>query len=70
MSTAALRGITANFPYMLFMLRADIELGRGDLQAARAHLEAAHRLAPAPPENSRREARVIQARSRGGRAGS
>jgi DNA-binding CsgD family transcriptional regulator/tetratricopeptide (TPR) repeat protein len=41
MSAAALRAITANFPYMLFMLRADIELGRGDFQAARAHLEAA-----------------------------
>jgi len=41
MSAVALRAITANFPYMLFMLRADIELGRGDFQAARAHLEAA-----------------------------
>jgi len=40
-SAAALRAITANFPYMLFMLRADIELGRGDLEAARAHLGAA-----------------------------
>jgi DNA-binding CsgD family transcriptional regulator len=37
----ALRAITANFPYMLLMLRADIELGRGDFDAARAHLEAA-----------------------------
>ena len=40
-SAAALRAITANFPYMLLMLRADIELGRGNFQAARAHLEAA-----------------------------
>jgi DNA-binding CsgD family transcriptional regulator/tetratricopeptide (TPR) repeat protein len=40
-SAAALRAITANFPYMLLMLRADIELGRGDFGAARAHLEAA-----------------------------
>ncbi len=40
-SAAALRAITANFPHMLFMLRADIELGRGDFEAARAHLEAA-----------------------------
>jgi DNA-binding CsgD family transcriptional regulator/tetratricopeptide (TPR) repeat protein len=40
-SAAALRAITANFPYMLLMLRADIELGRGDFKAARAHLGAA-----------------------------
>jgi DNA-binding CsgD family transcriptional regulator/tetratricopeptide (TPR) repeat protein len=40
-SEAALRAITANFPYMLLMLRADLELGRGDFAAARAHLEAA-----------------------------
>jgi tetratricopeptide (TPR) repeat protein len=40
-SAAALRGITANFPYMLFMLRADLELGRGDFEAAQAHLDAA-----------------------------
>ncbi len=38
---AALRAITANFPYMLLMLRADLELGRGDFGAARAHLDAA-----------------------------
>ena len=41
LSAAALRAITANFPYMLLMLRADLELGRGDFRAARAHLEAA-----------------------------
>ena len=40
-SAAALRAITANFPYMLLMLRADLELGRGDFEAARAHLEGA-----------------------------
>ena len=40
-STAALRAITANFPYMLLMIRADLELGRGNFDAARAHLEAA-----------------------------
>ena len=28
-------------PYMLLMLRADLELGRGDFEAARAHLDAA-----------------------------
>src|SRR6185437_6270636 len=40
-SAGALRAITANYPYMLLMLRADIELGRGDFEAARAHLDAA-----------------------------
>ena len=39
-SAAALRAITANFPYMVLMLRADIELGRGEFDAARAHLDA------------------------------
>ena len=41
MSRAALRASSANFPYMLLMLRADLELGRGDFEAARAHLDAA-----------------------------
>jgi DNA-binding CsgD family transcriptional regulator len=41
LSADALRGMTANFPYMLFMLRADLEVGRGDFGAAREHLEAA-----------------------------
>jgi DNA-binding CsgD family transcriptional regulator/tetratricopeptide (TPR) repeat protein len=40
-SAAALRAITASSPYMLLMLRADSELGRGDFDAAREHLEAA-----------------------------
>ena len=40
-SAAALRALTANFPYMLLMLRADIEIGRGNFETARAHLEAA-----------------------------
>ena len=40
-STAALRASSANFPYMLLMLRADLELGRGNFEAARTHLEAA-----------------------------
>jgi DNA-binding CsgD family transcriptional regulator/tetratricopeptide (TPR) repeat protein len=40
-SAAALRASAANFPYMLLMLRAEVELGRGSFQAARAHLEAA-----------------------------
>jgi DNA-binding CsgD family transcriptional regulator/tetratricopeptide (TPR) repeat protein len=41
LSAAALRAITASYPYMLLMLRADLELGRGDFEAARTHLEAA-----------------------------
>jgi len=40
-SARALRSITANYPHMPLMLRADIELGRGDFDDARAHLEAA-----------------------------
>jgi hypothetical protein len=41
LSAAALRAITASYPYMLLMLRADVELGRGRFDAARAHLDAA-----------------------------
>jgi len=41
LSAKAVRSITANFPYMPLGLRADLELGRGDLDAARSHLEAA-----------------------------
>ena len=40
-SAAALRAITANYPYMLLMNRADIEIGRGRFDHARAHLDAA-----------------------------
>ncbi len=40
-SGAALRSITANFPYMLFIIRADLDLGRGDFDDARRHLAAA-----------------------------
>jgi DNA-binding CsgD family transcriptional regulator len=41
LSAAALRGITPSFPYTLFIFRADVEIGRGEFGAARAHLEAA-----------------------------
>jgi tetratricopeptide (TPR) repeat protein len=41
LSAAALRGITASFPSDLLIIRADVEIGRGDFDAARAHLEAA-----------------------------
>jgi DNA-binding CsgD family transcriptional regulator/tetratricopeptide (TPR) repeat protein len=41
LSAAALRRITSSFPYWLLTLRADVEIGRGDFDAARAHLEAA-----------------------------
>ena len=40
-SAAALRVISANYPHMPLMLRADLEVGRGQFAAARAHLEAA-----------------------------
>ena len=41
LSAAGLRGITSSFPYWLLTIRADVEIGRGELDAARAHLEAA-----------------------------
>ena len=41
LSAAALRGITSSFPYWLLTVRADVEIGRGEFDAARAHLEAA-----------------------------
>jgi DNA-binding CsgD family transcriptional regulator/tetratricopeptide (TPR) repeat protein len=40
-SAAALRRITSSFPYVLLMLRAAVEIGRGDFDAARAHLRVA-----------------------------
>jgi DNA-binding CsgD family transcriptional regulator/tetratricopeptide (TPR) repeat protein len=40
-SHAALRAITANYPYMLLMNRADIEIGLGRFAEAHAHLDAA-----------------------------
>jgi DNA-binding NarL/FixJ family response regulator len=41
LSAAALRAITANYPYMLLIIRADLEIGRGHFDDARAHLDAA-----------------------------
>jgi DNA-binding CsgD family transcriptional regulator len=41
LSAAALRRMTSSFPFWLLTLRADVEIGRGDFDAARAHLEAA-----------------------------
>jgi DNA-binding CsgD family transcriptional regulator/tetratricopeptide (TPR) repeat protein len=41
LSAAAVRAGTASYPYMLLMIRADVEIGRGDFDAARAHLDAA-----------------------------
>jgi DNA-binding CsgD family transcriptional regulator/tetratricopeptide (TPR) repeat protein len=41
LSAAALRGITSSFPYWLLTIRAGVEIGRGELGDARAHLEAA-----------------------------
>ena len=40
-SAAALRGINASWSHHVLMQRADLELGRGDFEAARAHLGAA-----------------------------
>ena len=41
LSAAALRGVTSSFTYVLLISRADVEIGRGELDAARAHLETA-----------------------------
>jgi tetratricopeptide (TPR) repeat protein len=40
-SAAALRAITANWPHQTLWTRAQLEVGRGDFDAARAHLAAA-----------------------------
>ncbi|HEX5897815.1 MAG TPA: alpha/beta fold hydrolase, partial [Solirubrobacteraceae bacterium] len=40
-SAAALRANTANWPHNALITRAELEAGRGDFDAARAHLEAA-----------------------------
>jgi DNA-binding CsgD family transcriptional regulator/tetratricopeptide (TPR) repeat protein len=41
LSAAALRSSTSSLPYLLLIFRADLEIGRGEFDAARAHLEAA-----------------------------
>ena len=41
LSAVALRGITSSFPYWLLVIRAGVEIGRGEFDAARAHLKAA-----------------------------
>ncbi len=41
LSAAALHRITSSFPYSLLTIRAGVEIGRGELDAARAHLQAA-----------------------------
>jgi DNA-binding CsgD family transcriptional regulator/tetratricopeptide (TPR) repeat protein len=41
LSAAALRRVTVDFRHMFHMLRADLDVGRGDFDAARTHLDAA-----------------------------
>jgi DNA-binding CsgD family transcriptional regulator/tetratricopeptide (TPR) repeat protein len=41
LSAAALRDVTSSFRYWLLTIRAEVEIGRGELDSARAHLEAA-----------------------------
>jgi DNA-binding CsgD family transcriptional regulator len=41
LSATALRGITSSFPGWMLTIRADVETGRGEFDAARAHLETA-----------------------------
>jgi DNA-binding CsgD family transcriptional regulator/tetratricopeptide (TPR) repeat protein len=40
-SAAALRSITASYPHQILFVRASLEVGRGDFEAARAHYGAA-----------------------------
>lgn len=40
-TTSALRSVTADFPYMIYMLRADLDIGRGDFDLAAARLDRA-----------------------------
>jgi DNA-binding NarL/FixJ family response regulator/tetratricopeptide (TPR) repeat protein len=46
LSAVALRRITSSYPHWLLVLRADVEIGRGEFDAARAHLEAASATLP------------------------
>ena len=41
LSAAALRSVTSSFPYSLFIVRALVEIDRGEFDAGRAHFEAA-----------------------------
>jgi DNA-binding CsgD family transcriptional regulator len=41
LSAAAVRGVTSSFPYALFIVRALVEIDRGEFDAARANFEAA-----------------------------
>ncbi len=41
LSAAAVGGVTSNFPDAVLILRAGVEIGRGDFASAHAHLEAA-----------------------------
>jgi DNA-binding CsgD family transcriptional regulator/tetratricopeptide (TPR) repeat protein len=41
LSVAALRAIAGNYPHQTLITRAELEVGRGDFDQARAHLEAA-----------------------------
>ena len=51
--SAALRASTASYPYMVLILRAEVEIGRGDFDAARAHLDAAPVALRRPPRRRR-----------------
>jgi DNA-binding CsgD family transcriptional regulator/tetratricopeptide (TPR) repeat protein len=41
LSAAALRAITANYPHQTLLTRAELEVGRGEFDQARAHFDAA-----------------------------
>ena len=46
LSAAALHGTTSSFSYWLLTIRADLEVGRGEFDAARGHLQAASATLP------------------------
>jgi DNA-binding CsgD family transcriptional regulator/tetratricopeptide (TPR) repeat protein len=60
LSAAALRGIASSFSYWLLTIRADLDIGRGDFTAARAHLDAARPTLPEDHGEGRYDARLAE----------
>jgi DNA-binding CsgD family transcriptional regulator len=60
LSTAALRGIASSFSYWLLTIRADLDIGRGDFTAARAHLDAAGATLPGDHDQGRYDTRLAE----------
>jgi DNA-binding NarL/FixJ family response regulator len=60
LSAAALRGIASSFSYWLLTIRADLDTGRGDFTAARAHLDEAGAIMPEDHGLGRYDARLAE----------